>query len=202
MWQSAVMTDAKRWRAWRRLARQGRLRSTDVAVLALLCGTAAVSLWLSRSYNGVTATLVAILIGLPVLYLTWLAVRPKAELTLADVADQLAGAVSTDWEKRRAGCRGSAARPTAAPQQTAPAPSGRQAWHDRRSRGALPVEGDLVVKPSSTEAPRPPPATPLRPRVCTDDMKLYQGDAKLTLLMKIRRAVKRACVHLGGSCQA
>jgi hypothetical protein len=102
MWQSAVMVDAKRRRAWKRLVSNDRRPGIGVVTLGLLCGTAAISIVLASSYNGVAATAVAILTGLPLVYLAWLAVRRKAELALPGVADQLAKAVEVQWREEAA----------------------------------------------------------------------------------------------------
>jgi NACHT domain len=92
------MAEPKRSRVRSWIDGQFHSRS-GLVVLALLCGTAAISLWISRSYNGLLSTLVAILIPLPALYLAWLAIKPRSESTLADIADQLAEAMVAYWRK-------------------------------------------------------------------------------------------------------
>ncbi len=85
-------------------------RRTGVAALALLCTTAAAALVLAHVYHlGVPATLVAVLGGLPGLYLAWSAYRDDrrdadtgAVSSLAEVADQLARAVGSQWEAEAA----------------------------------------------------------------------------------------------------
>jgi threonine/homoserine/homoserine lactone efflux protein len=85
-------------------------RRTGVAALALFCTTAAAALVLAHVYHlGVPATLVALLGGLPGLYLAWSAYRDDrrdadtgAVSSLAEVADQLARAVGSQWEAEAA----------------------------------------------------------------------------------------------------
>ena len=77
-----------------------RARRTGAVALALLCGTGAAALVLAYHYHlGLAATLVAILGGLPGLYLTWSAYRDDrrdadrdARLSLPEVGDELARA--------------------------------------------------------------------------------------------------------------
>ena len=66
------------------------------------------------------------------------------------------------WVSRAAGVR-----PAATPPRTRPVPWGRQARHDRRSRGVL-RRKMIFGETSSTGASRPFPGLPVRPRVCPD----------------------------------
>ena len=107
MCQSAVVNRTKRPRNRRRLTGRRRARRTGVVALALLLGTAAATLVLARRYHlGVAATLVAILGGLPGLYLAWAAYRDSQAkgdaLTLAEIANQLAAAVDAQWRAEAA----------------------------------------------------------------------------------------------------
>ena len=91
-------------------AERRHARHTGAAALALLCATAAAALVLAQEYHlGVAATLVTILVGLPALYLAWLAYRDArrgadtgAGLSLAEIADELAFAVRSQWEAEAA----------------------------------------------------------------------------------------------------
>src|SRR5690348_4505213 len=77
-----------------------RARRTGVAALALLCATAAAALVLARHYHlGVPATLVAILGGLPGLYLAWAAYRVAQAVgpSLTEIADGLAARLRSQW---------------------------------------------------------------------------------------------------------
>jgi NACHT domain len=95
-----------------RSAGRRRARRTGVAALALLCATTVTALILARHYHlDVAATLVAILGGLPTLYLTWAAYRVaqrdagKEGPGLTEIADGLADRLRSQWE-REAAARG------------------------------------------------------------------------------------------------
>jgi hypothetical protein len=85
---------------------QRRARRTGITALALLATTMAGALVLARGYRlGIAATLVALLGGIPGLYLMWAAYRDdRAEavdaesLDLEKVADELARSVRAEWE--------------------------------------------------------------------------------------------------------
>lgn len=90
-----------------------RARRTGVVAVVLLCGTAGASLALTSFYHlGVAvtaATLVAVLGGLPGLYLTWALYRDdrldaagREGLSLAEIADELAQAIGSQWASEAA----------------------------------------------------------------------------------------------------
>ncbi len=102
MWQSAMMRSPKRPSRAERLSGRRRARRTGVIALAWLFGTGAATLVLVREYHlDGAATLVAILGGLPGLYLAWETYRygqvADEARTLAGVADELASAVRKQW---------------------------------------------------------------------------------------------------------
>jgi hypothetical protein len=76
-----------------------------MVALALLFGTAAAAIILARVYHlGVAAALVAILLGLPGLYLAWVGIKDARRdavrgESLPKAADQLAVAVREQWDK-------------------------------------------------------------------------------------------------------
>lgn len=88
------------------LTRPRRARRAGLTVLILLFGSVVVALVLAYCYGlGVPQTVVSTLVGggsLAALYVGWLAYRDNVAasevLTLERVADQLAGAVRTQWE--------------------------------------------------------------------------------------------------------
>ena len=76
-------------------------RYVGLIYLALTAGAVIAALVISKKYHvGVAATIITVLIGLPGLYLAWVAFRRSGDLdpTLAALADQLAGAVRRQWE--------------------------------------------------------------------------------------------------------
>src|ERR1017187_5411119 len=83
----------------------GGARRTGVAALALLCAAVVSALVLARIYHlGVPATSVAILVGLPGLYLGWVSVRVAQRDAdeaggLAEVADGLAARLRSQWAR-------------------------------------------------------------------------------------------------------
>ncbi len=90
---------------------QRRARRTGIRALSLLAVTATVALVLARGYHlGVAATVVALLGGIPGLYLAWAAYRDdradaEAGLEKPDlgaVADELAAAVRAQWAQEAA----------------------------------------------------------------------------------------------------
>jgi NACHT domain len=90
-------------------ARRSRAtRRTGVITVVLLFATTAAVLVLALVYHlGVPATLVAVLIGVPALWLAWIPYRDSqrrsAEVTtLGEVADQFAAALGAQWEKEAA----------------------------------------------------------------------------------------------------
>jgi hypothetical protein len=91
-------------------AGRGGARRTGAVALALLCGTTVAALVLALSYHlGVAAMFVAILGGLPGLYLAWAsyrdAQREADKAGLAEIADELAARLRSDWD-REAEARG------------------------------------------------------------------------------------------------
>jgi predicted NACHT family NTPase len=80
-----------------------RARRTGAAALGLLCATTVTALVLARSYHlGVAATLVAILGGLPGLYLGWVSYRDAQHdadeaRSLEEIADGLAARLRSQW---------------------------------------------------------------------------------------------------------
>jgi len=85
------------------LAGRNRARRTGTVAGCLLVVTVALALLLARIYHlGLAATLVAILGGLPGLYLAWAAYRDAhdeaSKTTLSEIADQLAIAIGAQWE--------------------------------------------------------------------------------------------------------
>src|SRR5450432_3593622 len=90
VWQSSVVNGWRSARPRGRLAGTGS-RHTGAIAAALLLGTAAAALILARSFDlGVAAVVVAILGGLPGLYLSWVGYRGAgrgAGLSLAKVGD-------------------------------------------------------------------------------------------------------------------
>lgn len=96
----------------RHSAGQRRARRTGITALSLLAATVVAALLLARGYHlGVAATLVALLGGLPGLYLMWAAYRDDraaesgTEMDLAEIADELAAAVRAQWEAEAAARR-------------------------------------------------------------------------------------------------
>jgi hypothetical protein len=86
-----------------------RARRPGVVVLALLVGTTAAALALTLKYHlGVPGTVVTFVFGLPALYLGWVAlpeVRRPPDRSLAQVADELAARLRSQWG-REAEARG------------------------------------------------------------------------------------------------
>jgi hypothetical protein len=88
------------------------LRRTGVIALFVLAGTAAAALVLARGYHlGVAATAVAIIIGLPALFVAWVSYGATQQAatgaaitktTLAAAADELARAVRDQWAEEAA----------------------------------------------------------------------------------------------------
>ena len=85
------MKDADRRRAGR----------PGIVILALLVGTTAAALALTLSYHlGVPGLVVTVLLGLPALYLGWVALqdaRRPPDRSLAQIADDLAGRLRSQW---------------------------------------------------------------------------------------------------------
>jgi hypothetical protein len=106
VWQPSVVNGSSGARSRGRVSGPGGSRRTGVMALALLVGTAAAALVLARSFHlGVAAAVVAILGGLPGLYLSWAGYRGAGGgegLSLATVADELAVAVGAQWRAEAA----------------------------------------------------------------------------------------------------
>ncbi len=85
-----------------------RLGRIGAVALVLLLTTAVPALVLARVYHlGVAATVVTILVGLPALYLTCSAYRDDRRdavtgMSLAQMADELASTVRSQWEAEAA----------------------------------------------------------------------------------------------------
>lgn len=83
-----------------------RVGGTAAVALVLLCVTTVAAVILALVYHlGVAATLVTILVGLPALYMAWEAywdahrgAGADAGMSLAEIADGLAGSVGSSWE--------------------------------------------------------------------------------------------------------
>jgi hypothetical protein len=86
-----------------------RARRPGAVVLALLVGTTAAGLALTLLYHlGVPGLAVTVLLGLPALYLGWVALqdaRRPPDRSLAQIADELAARLRSQWE-REAEARG------------------------------------------------------------------------------------------------
>lgn len=111
IWQAALVGRKKRHSVERARQPGGwrRARRTGITALALVAATVTASLVLARGYHlGVAAIVIAILGGIPGLYLTWAAYRDDRvdaggeQMGLASVADELAGAVRAQWEAEAA----------------------------------------------------------------------------------------------------
>jgi len=111
LWQSATVKRTKRPDRRDLLATAHHPRRLDGAIalaLALLPWVAAVILVRRHHYldGGTVGILVAVSLGLPTLWLTWAAYRGprrrRADLSMAEVADQLAMAVGAQWEAEAA----------------------------------------------------------------------------------------------------
>jgi NACHT domain len=106
IWQSARMSGGKRPLGWTRLIARRPSRHTGLVALALLFGPIAVAMSLAHHYQlGMAQTAITALVGggtLPALYVGWVTYRDsragRGPLTLAGVADELAGAVRSQWE--------------------------------------------------------------------------------------------------------
>jgi hypothetical protein len=76
-------------------------RTSAIAVILLAASTAAALVLAWHFHLGVPATLVAIIGGVPGLYMAWTALRDsegQGPATLGEIADQLAVVVGTQWD--------------------------------------------------------------------------------------------------------
>jgi hypothetical protein len=114
LWQSAVVSGGNSRRDVLGSVMRRRARRTGITALSLLVLTASAAVVLARGYRlGVAATVVALLGGIPGLYLMWAAYRDdraEAEIgfgkpDLAAAADELAVAVRSQWAQEAAAWR-------------------------------------------------------------------------------------------------